>query len=142
MVTTHNLGFPRIGRGRELKRALEAFWAGKIDAPALSEAALRLRAGRRQQQRQAGIDLVPVGDFALYDHVLATTLLVGAVPPRFAGIGGSEIELEFALARGTRGQPAMEMTKWFDTNYHYIVPEFSAATEFHIASTRLFDEID
>ncbi|HET7635353.1 MAG TPA: 5-methyltetrahydropteroyltriglutamate--homocysteine S-methyltransferase [Burkholderiales bacterium] len=142
MVTTHNLGFPRIGRGRELKRALEAFWAGKLDEPALHEAVLRLRAGRRQQQRQAGIDLVPVGDFALYDHVLATTLLVGAVPPRFAGIGGSEIELEFALARGTRGQPAMEMTKWFDTNYHYIVPEFSAATEFHIASTRLFDEID
>ncbi|HET8608480.1 MAG TPA: 5-methyltetrahydropteroyltriglutamate--homocysteine S-methyltransferase [Burkholderiales bacterium] len=142
MVTTHNLGFPRIGRGRELKRALEAFWAGKIDEPALREAALRLRAGRRQQQRQAGIDLVPVGDFALYDHVLATTLLVGAVPLRFAGIGGSEIELEFALARGTRQQPAMEMTKWFDTNYHYIVPEFSAATEFHVASARLFDEID
>ncbi len=142
MVTTHNLGFPRIGRGRELKRALEAFWAGKIDEPALREAAVRLRAGRRQQQRQAGIDLIPAGDFALYDHVLANTLLVGAVPPRFTATAGNEIELEFALARGTREQPAMDMTKWFDTNYHYIVPEFSKTTEFSMASARLFDEIE
>jgi 5-methyltetrahydropteroyltriglutamate--homocysteine methyltransferase len=142
MVTTHNLGFPRIGRGRELKRALEAFWAGKMDESALREAALQLRAGRWRQQQQAGIDLIPVGDFALYDHVLATTLLVGAVPPRFAGASSSEIGLEFALARGTRKQPAMEMTKWFDTNYHYIVPEFSKVTEFSVASTRLFDEIE
>lgn len=142
MVTTHNLGFPRIGCGRELKRALEAFWAGTIDESALREEMSRLRTERWRQQQQAGIDLVPVGDFALYDHVLATTLLVGAVPPRFAGIGGSEIDLEFALARGTRDQPAMEMTKWFDTNYHYIVPEFSRTTAFGIASTRLFEEIE
>ncbi|MDN5753388.1 MAG: 5-methyltetrahydropteroyltriglutamate--homocysteine S-methyltransferase, partial [Nitrosospira sp.] len=142
MALTHNLGFPRIGARRELKRALEAYWRGDINAERLQTTAAELRKQQWILQREAGIDLIPAGDFALYDQMLNMTALLGAAPARF-NAGDNEIGLDmyFAMARGTSGQPAMEMTKWFDTNYHYIVPEFDANTKFRLASSQLFDEV-
>jgi 5-methyltetrahydropteroyltriglutamate--homocysteine methyltransferase len=143
MALTHNLGFPRIGAQRELKRALEAYWSGNIDATQLQNVASNLRKAHWVLQREMGIDLIPAGDFALYDHMLNMTALLGAAPARFnPGNGESGLDLYFAMARGTANQPAMEMTKWFDTNYHYIVPEFNSRTSFRIASTQLFKEVD
>ncbi|SFW27745.1 5-methyltetrahydropteroyltriglutamate--homocysteine S-methyltransferase [Nitrosovibrio sp. Nv17] len=142
MALTHNLGFPRIGARRELKQALEAHWRGDIDEQELKDRAATLRQRHWSVQREAGIDLIPVGDFAFYDQMLNMTALLGAVPARY-GAGGEEVGLGlyFAMARGTAAQPAMEMTKWFDTNYHYIVPEFDANTRFRIASQQLFEEV-
>jgi 5-methyltetrahydropteroyltriglutamate--homocysteine methyltransferase len=142
MALTHNLGFPRIGAQRELKRALEAYWRGDIDDEQLKTTAAELRKRHWLLQREQGIDLIPAGDFALYDQMLNMTALLGAIPERFgAGKGETELDLYFAMARGTADQPAMEMTKWFDTNYHYIVPEFDAHTCFRIASEQLFREV-
>ncbi|SCY52817.1 methionine synthase (B12-independent) [Nitrosospira sp. Nl5] len=142
MALTHNLGFPRIGARRELKLALEAYWRGDINEERLQTTAAELRKQHWILQREAGIDLIPVGDFALYDQMLNMTALLGAGPARFnADSGEVDLDLYFAMARGTPGQPAMEMTKWFDTNYHYIVPEFDARTEFRIASSQLFREV-
>ncbi|MDQ3186284.1 MAG: 5-methyltetrahydropteroyltriglutamate--homocysteine S-methyltransferase [Pseudomonadota bacterium] len=142
MALTHNLGFPRIGARRELKQALEAYWHGDINEERLQATAAELRKQHWTVQRDANIDLIPVGDFAFYDQMLNMTALLGAVPARF-NMGGGEIGLDlyFAMARGTPDQPAMEMTKWFDTNYHYIVPEFDASTKFRIASSQLFREV-
>lgn len=142
MALTHNLGFPRIGAQRELKKALEAHWRGEINEERLQTTAAELRKQHWILQREAGIDLVPVGDFAFYDQMLNMTALLGAAPARFnAGSDEMGLDLYFAMARGTPDQPAMEMTKWFDTNYHYIVPEFDAGTKFHIASSQLFREV-
>ncbi|MGH8762524.1 MAG: 5-methyltetrahydropteroyltriglutamate--homocysteine S-methyltransferase, partial [Nitrosospira sp.] len=142
MALTHNLGFPRIGAHRELKKALEAHWRGEINEERLQTAAVELRKKHWILQHEAGIDLIPVGDFAFYDQMLNMTALLGAAPARFnAGSGEMGLDLYFAMARGTPDQPAMEMTKWFDTNYHYIVPEFDAGTKFHIASSQLFREV-
>lgn len=142
MVLTHNLGFPRIGPQRELKKALEAHWKQQICAEQLLTTADTIRAANWRAQQQAGMDWIPVGDFSLYDHVLDMTVLLGAVPHRFGPVTGEiPLELYFAMARGTADQPAMEMTKWFNTNYHYIVPEFDEATVFRPASNRLFQEI-
>ena len=142
MALTHNLGFPRIGAQRELKKALEAYWRREIDKDRLQAIAAELRKQHWILQRDAGIDLIPAGDFALYDQMLNMTALLGAAPARF-NAGGEEIGLDmyFAMARGTPSQPAMEMTKWFDTNYHYIVPEFNADITFRIASSQLFNEV-
>ena len=142
MALTHNLGFPRIGAQRELKKALEAYWRREIDKDRLQAIAAELRKQHWILQRDAGIDLIPAGDFALYDQMLNMTALLGAAPARF-NAGSEEIGLDmyFAMARGTPSQPAMEMTKWFDTNYHYIVPEFNADTTFRIASSQLFNEV-
>ncbi|MBV8172499.1 MAG: 5-methyltetrahydropteroyltriglutamate--homocysteine S-methyltransferase [Candidatus Eremiobacteraeota bacterium] len=141
MALAHNLGFPRIGHGRELKRSLEQHWAGKADETALLETAYLLRKRNWELQRAAGLDLVPVGDFSLYDHVLDTAAMLGAVPTRYGWRGGGvDLATYFAMARGTQSQPAMEMTKWFDTNYHYIVPEFSERTTFALSSAKLVDE--
>jgi len=140
MAIAHNLGFPRVGRQRELKTALENFWRGDIDAAALNAQAAELRARHWKLQVKAGLDLIPVGDFALYDHMLEMTLLLGAVPERFADSGTGH-DLYFAMARGTKSQPALEMTKWFDTNYHYLVPELSSRTEFRLASARLDQQV-
>ena len=142
MALTHNLGFPRIGAQRELKKALETYWRREIDEDRLQTIAAELRKQHWILQRDAGIDLIPAGDFALYDQMLNMTALLGAAPARF-NAGGEEIGLDmyFAMARGTPSQPAMEMTKWFDTNYHYIVPEFNADTTFRIASSQLFNEV-
>lgn len=141
MMIATNLGFPRIGARRELKQALEAFWAGRCDGEALSASARALRAANWRRQAEAGIKHVPSNDFSLYDQVLDTSAMVGAVPPRF-GWSGETVGLEtyFAMARGLPGAAAMEMTKWFDTNYHYIVPELVPDQQFRLASTKPVDE--
>ena len=140
MAISSNLGFPRIGRRRELKYLLEAYWAGETDAHALESGARALRVAHWRFQAERGIDHIPSNDFSLYDHVLDTALMVGAVPRRFReSAERSMLEAYFAMARGT-DQPAMEMTKWLDTNYHYIVPEFEADTDFRLGSTKVVDE--
>ena len=140
MALIHNLGFPRIGPQRELKRALEAFWTGGIDEGALRAAGADLRRQNWQTQSEAGVDLVPVGDFAWYDHVLTTSVMLGNVPKRFGG-GRAGLQTYFAMARGAEGVPALEMTKWFDTNYHYLVPEFDSRTQFRLDASWLTDEV-
>lgn len=129
------LGFPRIGARRELKRAVEAYWNHSISREQLLEEAAKLRLERWTIQRDSGIDLIPSNDFSLYDHVLDTAVLVGAIPEQFGWDGGDiDLDLYFAMARGG-AVPALEMTKWFDTNYHYIVPEFTAHMNFRLASS-------
>jgi 5-methyltetrahydropteroyltriglutamate--homocysteine methyltransferase len=146
MVLVSNLGFPRIGRNRELKKALEDFWAGKSSASALHETARGIRRTHWELQRRAGLDIVPCNDFSLYDHMLDTAMMVGAVPERFADLT-DELQCYFAMARGGNrpdGQPgpvALEMTKWFDTNYHYLVPEFHREMPFRLATTKPVDEL-
>ncbi len=160
-IKTHTLGFPRIGARRELKTALEAFWRGDTDADALEETGRRLRARHWELQAAAGLDFVTVGDFALYDQVANHIELFGCAPERF-GFDGGEPELSryFAMARGDREHEhkhgheqdtdccgaahsahALDMTKWFDTNYHYLVPEFSSATTFTLHARRLLAEV-
>jgi 5-methyltetrahydropteroyltriglutamate--homocysteine methyltransferase len=141
MITTATLGFPRIGPNRELKRAQEAFWSGSLNAAAFREAAKRIRAERWQRQHQAGISVIPSNDFTLYDHILDTCCLLGAVPERF-GDGSVPVDLDtyFRMARGAKGVPALEMTKWFDTNYHYLVPELEASTHFTAHPEKLLEE--
>jgi 5-methyltetrahydropteroyltriglutamate--homocysteine methyltransferase len=156
-ITTHTLGFPRIGAQRELKFALEAYWRGETGVAALDTTARELRARHWQVQRDAGLDSVTVGDFALYDHVLNHIQLLGCEPTRFNFKDEDELTRHFIMARGAQNQApsccgthaasgdaslyALEMTKWFDTNYHYLVPEFNADTTFKLNSARLFDEI-
>ncbi|MGB6103676.1 MAG: 5-methyltetrahydropteroyltriglutamate--homocysteine S-methyltransferase [Pusillimonas sp.] len=147
MTITHNLGFPRIGVQRELKRALEAYWAGKQTAQELEAAGRELRARHWNLQAKSGVQLVPVGDFAWYDQILEWTSLLGAVPARFGQPSDEPVGLDtlFRMARGRApsGSPAAacEMTKWFDTNYHYIVPELVPEQSFRIARGYLFDQI-
>jgi 5-methyltetrahydropteroyltriglutamate--homocysteine methyltransferase len=145
MAIATNLGFPRIGRNRELKKALEQFWAGKATAEQLQTTAQQLRKDHWELQRKAGLDIVPCNDFSLYDHILDTAVMVGAIPDRFAGIA-DDLERYFAMARGRKpqgdqaGTAALEMTKWFDTNYHYLVPEFRRDQAFRLAWTKPVDE--
>ncbi|HJV06310.1 MAG TPA: 5-methyltetrahydropteroyltriglutamate--homocysteine S-methyltransferase [Chromobacteriaceae bacterium] len=131
MTTLHLPGFPRIGAKRELKTLLEQYWNHAIDADALLDGCRALRQKHWLLQKAAGVELSPVGDFSLYDHVLDSQILVGAVPRRF-GFDAATLSVPqyFELARGNASQPALEMTKWFDTNYHYLVPEWQADTEF------------
>lgn len=142
MALTHTLGFPRIGARRELKFAQEAFWRGESDEAALRATAATLRATHWQQQAAAGLGMVAAGDFAWYDQMLTMSALLGALPARF-GFDPRTLTLSqyFELARGNAGQPAMEMTKWFDTNYHYLVPELDEATRFDGGVNWLQDEI-
>jgi 5-methyltetrahydropteroyltriglutamate--homocysteine methyltransferase len=143
----HNLGFPRIGAARELKRALESYWAGKIDGDALRDTGRELRARHWNIQAQAGLQWVPVGDFAWYDHILEWSTLLGAVPARFGQAEAAPVSLDtlFRMARGRApsGTPAAacEMTKWFDTNYHYIVPELHPQQTYRIARPYLFEQV-
>jgi 5-methyltetrahydropteroyltriglutamate--homocysteine methyltransferase len=142
MSIAHVLGFPRIGAKRELKVALEAFWRGELPEAELLNVGRDLRAKHWQWQRDAGLDLVTVGDFAWYDAVLQTLAHLGCVPGRFDFDPRSlTLPQYFTLARGNADQPAMEMTKWFDTNYHYLVPEWSAESRFDGGVGWLFDEI-
>ncbi len=127
-VTTTILGYPRIGARRELKRATEDYWAGRIDAGRLREIAADLRRQAWQELSDAGLDTIPSNTFSLYDQVLDTTVLVGAVPERFAGMP----DPYFEMARGADGVAPLEMTKWFDTNYHYLVPELGPGTRFRL----------
>jgi 5-methyltetrahydropteroyltriglutamate--homocysteine methyltransferase len=138
-------GYPRIGKHRELKRALEGFWSGKRSADELETVAATLRSENRAVQRAAGIDLIPVNDFSFYDLVLDTIALVGAVPERYGWTGG-EVDLDtyFAMARGRANErpvAALDMTKWFDTNYHFLVPELEPTQTFRLASEKPFTEL-
>lgn len=147
MTLAANLGFPRIGTHRELKMALESFWKGVTSEAQLMSTAAELRARHWQLQKQSGIEHIPSNDFSYYDHVLDTIAMVGAVPERY-GFKGQEVDLTtyFAMARGRQagGQDvvAMEMTKWFDTNYHYIVPEFHAGQTFTLSSSKILAEFE
>lgn len=151
MVTTHNLGFPRIGANRELKFALEAYWNGSSSRDALLTVGADLRA--RHWVQQAGLDYVPVGDFSFYDHVLDMSFTLGHLPARVRDFHGDPLDNLFRVARGRTnkdaethgaccgGVSAGEMTKWLDTNYHYIVPEFTADTTFTLDASRLLDQL-
>lgn len=130
------LGFPRIGPNRELKRALEAHWSGRADAAELEAVARALRRGNLLRGSEAGVDILPSNDFSLYDHVLDGALMVGAVPSRFGDRGLVGLDLYFAMARGTAEVRPLEMTKWLDTNYHYLVPEVGPATRFRLDATK------
>jgi 5-methyltetrahydropteroyltriglutamate--homocysteine methyltransferase len=163
-VSAANLGFPRIGPRRELKTATEAYWAGKIDQDELLATARELRAATWERQKSAGIDVIPSNDFSFYDQVLDTSVMVGAIPAIYRSIGGANsLDLYFAMARGrqTKGSydeasdggcahghgadtdvPAQEMTKWFDTNYHYMVPEVSADQAFVLSTRKVLDQYE
>ncbi len=159
LTKIHTLGFPRIGAHRELKKALESYWRGDSDAAALEACGRQLRARHWAEQRDAGLDWVTVGDFAFYDQILNHIQLFGCAPARFAfGPEQDELTRYFQLARGVApqakksgagccgapsgdGQPALEMTKWFDTNYHYLVPEYHQDTRFSLHSNRLLAEV-
>src|SRR5881628_3073943 len=145
MPIAHNLGFPPLGAGRELKRATESYWNGKVARDALLKTGAELRARHWRLQQAAGLDLVPSNDFSYYDRMLDICALVGAVPKRYGWVGGPvDVDTYFAMARGVqsggRDVTAMEMTKWFDTNYHYIVPEFEPAQAFRLSSSKPVDE--
>ncbi|AYR19139.1 5-methyltetrahydropteroyltriglutamate--homocysteine S-methyltransferase [Alcaligenes faecalis] len=151
MTTIHNLGFPRIGAKRELKFALESYWKGESSRDELKALGAQLR--QRHWENQAGLDLVPVGDFSFYDQVLDASFLLGNLPERVQGFQGDELDNYFRVARGRSakglddhsaccgGVAAGEMTKWFDTNYHYIVPEFTADTQFKLDASRLLEQL-
>lgn len=161
MIRSANLGFPRIGLKRELKQATEAYWKGTIEAAELLATAKELRKRHWLLQQKAGIHFIPSNDFSFYDQMLDMTAMVGAVPARFvldpaltidkataradleaivAGAPHPELDTYFAMARGTKDAPAMEMTKWFDTNYHYIVPELHKGQTFKLSSRKAIDE--
>ncbi|MGH8780115.1 5-methyltetrahydropteroyltriglutamate--homocysteine S-methyltransferase [Paraburkholderia sp.] len=151
MATTHNLGFPRIGAKRELKFALESYWKGESSLGELKALGAQLR--QRHWENQTNLDHVPVGDFAFYDQVLDMSFTLGNLPERVQGFHGDALDNTFRVARGRSakgaedhnaccgGVAAGEMTKWFDTNYHYIVPEFSATTEFKLDASRLLEQL-
>ncbi len=145
MTIASNLGFPPLGAARELKRATEGYWSGKVPLDQLLATGADLRRRHWELQRDIGVDRIPVNDFSYYDRMLDTCALVGAVPRRYGwggggGGGGGKVELDtyFAMARGSQGKgrdvTAMEMTKWFDTNYHYIVPELEQDQVFRLSS--------
>ncbi len=144
MMISSNLGFPPLGAARELKRATEGFWSGKGTREQLLATGAELRRRHWQLQREVGLDRIPANDFSFYDRMLDTCALVGAVPPRYGwtGTGGGDVDLDtyFAMARGSQGKgrdvTALEMTKWFDTNYHYIVPELERGQTFRLASQK------
>ena len=165
MTQSANLGFPRIGAKRELKLATEAYWKGNIDAAELLRVGAELRARHWKLQKDMGITIIPSNDFSFYDQMLDMSAAVGAIPPRFRGAeldrpthangsargameeaagGAGDVGLDryFAMARGATSAPAMEMTKWFDTNYHYIVPEFHSDQTFKLSSHKARDEFN
>lgn len=150
-VTVSTLGTPRIGPRRELKSALERYWSGRIDAPALREATAGLRAANWSRQHALGITAIPSNDFSLYDHVLDTAVMVGAIPEAYGWRGGPiALDTYFAMARGIGGRDddacghggvsALEMTKWFDTNYHFMVPRFTRGQPFSLVGQKPVDE--
>ncbi|MBC9251636.1 5-methyltetrahydropteroyltriglutamate--homocysteine S-methyltransferase [Pseudomonas alcaligenes] len=148
MALAHNLGFPRIGRDRELKKALEAHWKGELDEAGLLRVGRELRAAHWQLQQDAGIELLPVGDFAWYDQVLTHSLTFGVIPQRFHRHGAKPgLDTLFDMARGASQNSccgaahAQELTKWFDSNYHYLVPEFTADQQFALSWEQLFEEV-
>lgn len=147
MMQSHILGFPRIGANREFKKGVEAYWRGDINQLELQAIGNTIKENNWKIQQDAGLDFVTVGDFSWYDHVLDMSALLGVVPERFGAISQHvDINTYFCMARGqapgVKETTASEMTKWFNTNYHYIVPELTAGQKFHLASDKLFEEID
>ncbi|MGC0362502.1 5-methyltetrahydropteroyltriglutamate--homocysteine methyltransferase [Rhodococcus sp. 27YEA15] len=134
------LGSPRIGPNRELKRATESYWAGRVDAAALQQSARDLRRRGLAAQREQGLDSIPVNTFSFYDQILDTAVLLGALPERVASIA-DPLDRYFAAARGTDTITPLEMTKWFDTNYHYLVPEISPSTTFALDASKVLTEL-
>jgi len=139
-LKTANLGFPRMGQQRELKFALEDYWTGKCTEEQLQNVARQLRASHWRLQKAASIDFIPSNDFSLYDQMLDMLVLLGATPERF-GTDTVTLPRYFAMARNSREQTAMEMTKWFDTNYHYLAPEWSEGLSFKVNATKLLGEV-
>lgn len=137
-IRSSNVGYPRIGEKREWKKALESFWNGQINEEQFTKTRETIRLDSIRKQLEKGIDLIPIGDFSLYDHVLDTAFMFGYIPERFQHIDNL-LEQYFAMARGTNGQHALEMTKWFNTNYHYIVPEIGQ-TKPRLVENRLLKE--
>ena len=142
MAITHILGYPRVGEKRELKFALESFWKGELSESVLSLVAHNLRSNHWQKQQTADLGFLTVGDFSQYDHVLDHAVLFGLTPTRFGFNGALSVQNYFALARGNTVQPAMEMTKWFDTNYHYLVPEITADSTLSIDAHEFLTQIE
>ncbi|HOO82347.1 MAG TPA: 5-methyltetrahydropteroyltriglutamate--homocysteine S-methyltransferase [Alphaproteobacteria bacterium] len=147
MVLATNLGFPRIGPMRELKKAVEAYWKGKSSQDELLAIGKTLRAQNWKLQQDAGLDHIPSNDFAFYDQVLSMTASLGLIPSRYQHSGGNvDLDTYFAMARGAQtgslDVTAMEMSKWYDTNYHYIVPEFEKGMSPKLSSTKIFDEYE
>jgi 5-methyltetrahydropteroyltriglutamate--homocysteine methyltransferase len=136
-VGTTVLGYPRIGPRRELKKAVERYWSGTLDLAGLEEIARSLRADMLTDLSGRGLDVVPGNTFSYYDQVLDTAALIGAVPPRHAGLGLSPLDTYFAMARGHGDVTPLELTKWFDTNYHYLVPELDGATRFRLPDSHV-----
>ncbi|MCE1274053.1 MAG: 5-methyltetrahydropteroyltriglutamate--homocysteine S-methyltransferase [Chlorobiales bacterium] len=145
-MLTHTSGYPRIGAFREMKKACEGYWKGTLDQSALKAAALAEKQHRWRVQQEAGIDLIACNDFSLYDHVQDMNFTLGAIPERYAALSRhlSDLDLYFAMCRGYQASgfdvTAMEMTKWFDTNYHYLVPEFTRGQDFHYFSRKCVEE--
>lgn len=140
-MSSHIVGYPRVGPKRELKFALESYWDGKSSAEELQKVAADLRVSIWKQMADAGIKYIPSNTFSLYDQVLDTTAMLGAVPARYGWRGGEiDLDIYFSMARGNASVPAMEMTKWFDTNYHYIVPELGPDVEFSYGSHKAVQE--
>ena len=141
MAKSAILGYPRIGKHRELKRTVERYWSGKIGEEELRATGRDIRRANWDTQARAGIDIIPVNDFSYYDLILDTICLTGLIPARFGGPGTSvDPATYFAMARGSADAAALELTKWFDTNYHYLVPEFDAGTP-QLTGTKPFDEL-
>ena len=138
MSKNYIVGFPRIGEQRELKKALEAFWSGKTAFTEVETVASALKARHWNYQKEAGIDFISSNDFSLYDTMLDTAMMLGAIPKRFRGLEAEA--LYFAMARGNENTVAMEMTKWFNTNYHYIVPELSIEDHYTLNATKILNE--
>jgi len=137
-MSSYVVGFPRIGEKRELKFALESFWSGKSSYEELLNTAKELRVRHLNYQKEARIDLISINDFSLYDNMLDMAVTLGAIPKRFRGLSGSE--LYFSMARGNKDSVAMEMTKWFNTNYHYIVPELTPKDEYKLDASKIINE--
>jgi 5-methyltetrahydropteroyltriglutamate--homocysteine methyltransferase len=140
-ISTTVLGYPRIGPHRELKKALEGYWAGRLDATSLRDTAAALRAQAWTDLNDAGIDQVPSNTFSLYDHVLDAAVAVDAIPARHRDLALSTLDTYFAMARGTDQVTPLEMTKWFDTNYHYLVPELGPDTAFTPNPDKMMSEL-
>lgn len=142
----HNLGLPRIGKRRELKKALEKYWKGVLSLNDLYEIGLSIKEENWGVQEKFGVDFIPVGDFSYYDHILDTSFLFNNIPERFKSLNISSMDKYFAVARGytdkTENVTASDMRKWFNTNYHYIVPEFTSKTTFKLNPEKIINEID
>jgi len=147
-MQTHNLGYPRIGAKRELKKACEKYWSGEITQEELVRTGWNIRIKNWRMQQEAGLDLIPSNDFSFYDQVLDISLATGAIPERYHQVilnkSNTDLDLYFAMARGYQKDgldiTAMEMTKWFDSNYHYIVPEFTKNQQFRLFSSKITNE--